>query len=185
MNKVFLSAGHYPKSPGAGFEGFFEHDEAARWCTVIQAMDLDFIQLVPTGTLKEKAQWINRRARIGDVAVEIHFNDALNAKGEHIGSGSETLYYPGSTRGLALARVVQAELAKLFPPDRGVKEGWYRGDPSRGPDYFLERVTVPALILEPEFVRNKEVIQSRRGEACGVIFAALRTEVLKEQNKGD
>ena len=28
---IFLSAGHYPSRPGAGFEGFFEHDEAMLW----------------------------------------------------------------------------------------------------------------------------------------------------------
>ena len=181
MAKILLAAGHYPSSPGAGFEGFFEHDEAALWVDVVSDLEPDLFAVVPTGDLKSKARFINARARPGDVAVEVHFNSAVDARtGERVGSGCVTLYMPGSERGEALARTCQGALASVFQPDRGIDEGWYRGVRARGPYYFLAKTSCPAVILEPEFVHRKEVIQSRRDAACYALFSALRGHVLGE-----
>lgn len=175
MSKVFLAAGHYPTAPGAGFEGFFEHDEASRWVTLLDSMAQDLLHVVPTGTLKTKAQFINARCQPGDIAVELHFNSAENANGEHIGQGSVTLYCPGSNKGQRLADCMQNELAKVFSPNRGIVEGWFRGDRDRGVYYFLERTNCPAVILEPEFVHRRAIIQSNRAAGCAAILAGLRT----------
>lgn len=185
MKRVFLAAGHHPTARGASFGDFNEHDEATRWCSYIASQDAEKIVLVPTGSLKSKTAWINDRAKLGDAAVELHFNSAVNAAGEHVGAGSVTLFYPGSDSGKRLAEAMQRELSKVFPPDRGVVEGWYRGDKARGAYYFLEHVRVPSVILEPDFVHRKDLIRSNMEGGCAAILNALRSEVIKENGDGN
>ena len=145
MGKVFIAAGHHPKAPGAGFEGFYEHDEADRWLDVMFALDLDgrVLVRVPTGPLKDKAEFINRN----------------------------------SEPGLRLADACQEVLAAAFPPSRGLVAGWYRGDQSRGAYYFLERVRCPSVILEPEFINHRDLIQSKRAEVAPALAVALAAYV--------
>lgn len=178
--KVFITPGHYPGAPGAGLDGFYEHDEAVRWVEVIRQADPDsnVFVCVPGLTLKEKAIFINRRCHAErDVAVEIHFNSFVDEQGQHKGSGSVSLYYPGSSDSKQLAQACQGVLAEHFPPDRGVVAGWYRGDERRGPYYFLEKIACPAVILEPEFVHHRDIIQSRRNTVALALAAALAAYV--------
>ena len=171
---IFISAGHYPAKPGAKFERFVEHDEAIIWADEL-VKKIDNSMLVPVGVLKSKVAFINERIMNGDIAIEIHFNAAVNAKGENVGKGSETLYYPGSEKGEKLAAAAQSALAEVFPPDRGIKEGWYRMDPARGPDFFLAKTKCPAIIIEPDFVHRFELIIENRETAIDKL-----AEVLKE-----
>lgn len=170
---IFVSAGHYPAAPGAKYGRFIEHDEAMVWAELIADTLGDSGVLVPTGFLREKVAFINERSLNGDVAIEIHFNAALDSEGNNVGRGCETLYYPGSYDGEELANLCQGILAQYFAPDRGVKEGWYRMDPSRGPDFFLARTRCPAAILEPEFVHRFERIHAHRTSVCADLANAL------------
>jgi N-acetylmuramoyl-L-alanine amidase len=188
MKTVLLSAGHYPAAPGACSGEVCEHPLAIEWC------DRVFLELVNSGVrcipvlpgpLKDKVRFINRHQ--ADLCVEIHFN----ACGGCSARGSETLYMPGSLNGFKAANEIQKYLADVFPPSRGVKEGWYRMDRpgikdyagdvdgDEQPDYFLRKTRWPAVIVEPEFIHNtKEVIQ-KRDEGCHAlargIIAALNT----------
>lgn len=159
---IFISAGHYPAKPGATYERFIEHDEAIIWATMLAHKLGEDSLLVPVGVLREKVSYINERALNGDVAVEIHFNAATDKDGNNVGRGCESLYYPGSEKGKFLASVCQDVLAKYLPPDRGVKEGYYRMNPDNGPDFFLAKTKCPATIIEPEFVHRFELIQEHR-----------------------
>lgn len=174
MTMIFLSAGHYPSKPGASFERFIEHDEAIIWVHKIEALCDEEVVTVPTGVLKEKVAFINERVMDGDCAVEIHFNAARNAEGQPIGRGSETLYYPGSEPGKVLAEKFQKVLGEIFPPDRGVKEGWYRMDPSRGADFFLAKTKCPAIIIEPEFVHRSNLIYANRDAAIDALVKVMK-----------
>lgn len=169
---ICISAGHHPTKPGACFKGFCEHAEALRWASDI-VLELGYRKavLVPPGPLRDKVQFINDHDPV--IALEVHFNSAVNARGDHIGEGCETLYYPGSTGGMLVAEEVQNELAVLFPPSRGVKEGWYRMDPSNGPDYFLARTRCPAVIVEPEFIHHVDRISKLQHPAAVSIAKAL------------
>jgi len=181
---ILISAGHHPTKPGACYDGFCEHDEALRWAVEIFTLLTPMrALLVPAGTLKEKVAFIN--ARKCDFAIEIHFNSAKQwvdenhngvvdeGEDHHVGKGCETLYYPGSEKGKAAAQIIQTALAPLFPPSRGVKEGWYRMNPKFGPDYFLKKTKCTSLIVEPEFIHRKELITERRSEACEALAFAL------------
>lgn len=170
---IFISAGHYPQRPGAGFEDFYEHDEAVLWVEQLCSELEDSAMAVPVGVLKEKVGFINYRANGKSIAVEIHFNAAVDADGNNIGKGCETLYYPGSKKGKKLAQYANDALAETCLPDRGCKEGYYRMDPKRGPDFFLARTNCPAIIIEPDFIHRKDKIQASRVEACAHLAAAL------------
>jgi hypothetical protein len=168
---IFISAGHHPAAPGATFDRFVEHDEAVLWCEDL-ANGLTESMQVPVGVLKDKVNFINSRVMDGDVALEIHFNSA-KLNGEHVGRGSETLYYPGSEAGKALAESIQSAIAAIFEPDRGVKEGWYHMDPTRGADFFLAKTKCPAVIIEPEFVHRHDLIRSGRDAAIEALIEVL------------
>lgn len=184
---IFLSPGHHPAAPGAVYQGFAEHDEAARWVyEIFNHLPIDSALVVPPLVLQSKVDFINRRVVVGrSIAVEIHFNsakvwkdldhDGVVDEGEqqNVGRGSETLYMPGSVKGRQLAEVLQAALAEVFKPSRGVKEGYYQMNPAKGPDYFLEKTICPAVILEPEFIHFKREIQAGRAKACELIADAL------------
>jgi hypothetical protein len=81
---------------------------------------------------------------------------------------------PGSDAGLDLASAVQNRLKFIFPPGRGVKEGWYQMNPAKGADYFLVHTVCTAIIVEPEFIHHQDKIQNLRTVACHAIAEALR-----------
>lgn len=165
---IVLSAGHHKGRPGACYEAFCEHDEALRWVHLIRGMlGGDVSVLAPVGVLRHKVEFINVNKPL--LAIEIHFNSDT----KHSGRGSETLYYPSSVKGKACADIIQSELGRVFEPNRGIKEGYYQLNPERGPDYFLAKTTCTSLIIEPEFIHNKELIINGREVGCQIIASTL------------
>ena len=179
---ILLSAGHYPASPGACAFDWCEHEEAKRWVSriVLLVRQQTHVDVVTTGPLGKKIKWINGYSReVVDLVVEIHFNSNVNAK------GCETLYCPGSAKGKQAAQIVQDALAPIFPPSRGIKEGWYRADKPGHKDYegdvegdekliaFLSQTNPVALILEPDFISQRARIEANRQIACENIAVAL------------
>jgi len=172
MAIIEVSAGHYPDKPGASYSGFSEHQEALLWATLVRDKIGSMAGLVPVGRLSEKVAHINSQKEC-HLAVEIHFNSAKDADGNHIGDGSETLYHPKSTTGHNAALIVQRHLSSVCGPNRGARPGWYQGDPEKGAIYFLDKTRVPALIIEPEFIHRLDEIVPVREDACEAIAAAL------------
>lgn len=179
MGRVAVSAGHYPGAPGAAYGGTSEWPEAMKYRDeIIAALGARAIA-VPPGTLSMKIGFIN--SKHCDAALEVHFNSDPARKGR----GSETLYTPGSLHGHQLAVLIQKRLAVLCPPDRGVKEGWYRMDAPGRTDYagdvegdeaidaFLARTNCPAVIVEPFFIHELDRIESARAEVCRAIADVL------------
>lgn len=171
---IFISAGHYPARPGAKWERFIEHDEAVVWQQMLCELLGDDCIEVPVGILRDKVNFINERSMNGDIAIEIHFNAARDSNNNPIGRGCETLYYPGSEKGKHIAQLCQDALALVFPPSRGVKEGWYRMDPSRGADFFLAKTKCPSIIIEPEFVHHNDLIVENRELAIALLEDTLK-----------
>ncbi len=170
---IAISAGHYPASPGACHEGFCEHEEAVRWVAeLLKHFDETEAFAVPVGTLGMKTEYINKRQP--KLAVEIHFNSLYANKTVDAERGCLQLYYPGSETGKRAAQIVQDALAPLFPPDLGVREGYYRLDSTLGADWFLAKTSCVALILEPEFIDRKNEIATKRADACVVLAEALK-----------
>lgn len=171
---ILVSVGHHPHSKGASFGDFNEFDEAQIWVSLICNMLGDLALQVPVGVLKKKVAFINDYCHThqGDhIAIEIHFNSDL----KHQGHGSESLYYPISWHGQHVAEEIQDHLSRVFGPNRGAKEGWYRMDRSKGPDYFLARTQCTSVIIEPEFIHNQEHIVEGREPGCATIAQVLIT----------
>lgn len=162
---IALSAGHEPNAQGAEYNGITEYALASEWIKEIAAKLRETIpcDIVPTGDLQSKIGWIN--VRDYRLAIELHFNSDTTKKQ----TGSETLYCPGSAKGMVLAKIVQVYLGPLFPPSRGAKPGWYQGDPKKGPLYFLSNTGPWALILEPEFIYNYEMLAEKKFAAIEMI----------------
>jgi hypothetical protein len=64
-------------------------------------------------------------------------------------------------------------LSTYFKPNRGAKEGYYKLDPNNGIDYFLKETTCHAVIMEPEFIQNLDLINSSRVLCCKMIAKKL------------
>ncbi len=180
---ILLSAGHYPDKPGACFEDFCEHEEAVRWIEELHKHIPAAIR-VPVGVLREKIAFINSRQPT--IAAEIHFNsfkvwedvnkDGVLDKDEliHKGRGALTLFYPGSIKGEFLATEVQHSMETVLSRHwDGVMEGWYRMDKKFGVDYFLQRTSCPSVIIEPEFIHRREVVEQYRAIVCKRIAHTL------------
>ena len=184
MSRVAISAGHYPRFKGASFNGFNEYDEAIKWVEKLLTLFGNTAVGIKTGPLPDKIRQVNS-LRVS-LALEIHFNSGVGKV-----RGSETLYCVGSKKGKRAASLVQNALASLMPPNRGIKEGWYKMDRPGIVDYpgdiegdeyldaFLVRTNCPAIILEPEFIQNINKIEVNRDFCCEVIYEAV-CEFLKE-----
>ena len=90
---IFISVGHHAEKQGASFSGITEYQLAGDWAFDIVSIinvvqDKHYAQLV-RGTLKEKVAVINANNPL--LAVEIHFNSAVDEEGEE-GAGRR---YPG------------------------------------------------------------------------------------------
>lgn len=182
---ILISAGHHPNKAGACFEDFCEFDEAARWVKLIVENIGEKALLVPFGVLKNKVAFINERAK-NSIAVEIHFNSAkiwedLDKDGivdpgemKNVGRGALTLHYPKSKKGISLATEIQSTISPLYGTHwNGVMEGYYRMNPKYGVDYFLAKTHCPSVIIEPEFIHHKDLIQEHREVACFNIAQTL------------
>ncbi|MDX1351553.1 MAG: N-acetylmuramoyl-L-alanine amidase [Thiomicrorhabdus sp.] len=170
---ILISAGHYPEKPGACYKGFCEFDEANRWVDeIIKYLPEDVALKVPPNTLKHKVAFIN--ARNPTIAVEIHFNAAVDSTGKNVGSGALCLHYPDSVSGFKYASEIHKPLVDLFGSHwDGVMEGYYRMNKKFGVDFFLAKTKCPAVIVEPEFIHRKEKIIENRAEACKRIAHTL------------
>ncbi len=178
---IFISAGHHPAARGARFHDFIEYDEATAWAgLVLQLLKENGAECayVPTGQLNQKIGFINSHYPRGELAVEIHFNSDPGRAGK----GSETLYYPSSANGKAAAEIMQRHVSQVFWPDRGAAKGYYLRDPKRGPDFFLSSTSCTALIVEAEFLHNKDTIITNRQAGASAIVGGI-LEIVSEQAK--
>lgn len=168
---IYISAGHFKQRPGACYDGVCEHDLTVQWADRIHFYLGDKGVRVPEGTLRTKTNFINKNNP--NLAVEVHFNSAVNAEGVRVGEGSETLYFPSSPKGKQAAEMLQDRLGMVFPPDRGAKQGWYQMNPKKGADFFLEKTRCVSLIVEPEFIHHLDIIRDNMDLACNVIAGTL------------
>lgn len=150
-NLITVNAGHSAKAPGAGANGYKEHEYARmikdkvinRLKAVGQrTVDTTSDAATPGAVLAEQARKCNAQPKGGRLDVSIY----LNAGG---GTGCEVLYY--SERSLA---------AKVSAAIAGVA-GWRdRGPKERKELYFLKHTTAPAILIEVCFIDSKNDIKT-------------------------
>lgn len=166
---ICLSAGHLPTAQGAEYNGTTEFQLTTEWVEYMSSLS-DILDIVPTGTLKSKVEYIN--SKNPKAAVEIHFNSAVDSEGNHVGRGSEILHHPGSEDGKFLATFISEALDDVVSFNRGVKEGWHKMD-GHTALYFLHRTKCPAIIIEPEFIHREFFIHKYKEDMCKVIVECL------------
>jgi N-acetylmuramoyl-L-alanine amidase len=141
---IILSVGHDKRRQGARHNGVSEWGLASRLVALIDHPDI----VVIDRALADTVQVINNWPEPVELAAELHFNSHPRAE------GCETLYCPGSGAGKDAAEAFQDSfLDGLAMHDRGVKEGWYKMKVNTFIDYFLQATSMPAIILEPEFIQ--------------------------------
>ena len=182
---ILLSGGHYEDKPGARYRSDSEYPNTFRMAINIHELltyDYGIIaSIIPPTSLNSKTDYVNKiHQQCGvDLAVEIHLNSAANTGEDFKVQGSETLFHPKSRLGRKYAKHVQNIIGETFTPNRGIKEGWFRGDESLGVLGFLRYTRCPALVLEPEFIQNVHIWKTQEDELCRVIAEALSSVIKK------
>lgn len=183
MAKVFLSAGHGGKDPGAVALGLKEKDINLQMLLACnEVLVRHGVSVVCSRTKDEDDPWRDEvkeaNASGCDIAVSFH----NNAGG---GDGFEALYYPSTknTKGKDLAAICEKYAKALGQNSRGLKPRAELG--------FLRNTTMPAIILESFFLDNDkdndigDTVAEQR--AFGVAYAKAILEYFgipyKEESK--
>lgn len=172
MAKVFLSAGHGGKDPGAAAFGLKEktinlnilkacRDELKRHdVTVVCSRTTD--ENDPVSDEVKEANTSN-----ADIAVSFH----TNAGG---GDGSETYYYPGDEKGEKLAKLCEKYTKRIGQNSRGIKSGKHL--------HFINSTNMTAVLCECAFVDNDKdnniIDTTAEQKKFGVAYAKAILEFL-------
>ena len=143
---IFLSIGHNPSKQGfARKDGTTEHDTAAQ----ITAYLYQYLYahghtpiLVPTGSLKEKVNFVNEYpVDPDDLLIEIHLN-AFNGKAQ----GSEVL--SNASTAVLSAQISESLARALQIKNRGVKPLRYHN----GKPLYISKAKCKVLVIECFFM---------------------------------
>lgn len=154
MSKFAIYAGHGGKDPGAvstpGSAQPFRKEK-------------DFtlnVMLETTKLLRNAGHTVmNNRTTDADRSISADANAANNAKVDALveihlnsnsgtpGTGCETYYVDGSTKGKALALAVNNEVAAISTKNRGIKTANFS---------IIKKTTAPAVLVETAFINNDD-----------------------------
>lgn len=175
MGRMFLSAGHGGPSnaydPGAVVSGTTEAEQMIllrdRIISELRSRGFEVLWVPDDLSLRQTIDWINARARTGDVALEIHGDaysnpDVRGASCFYIANNSE--------RKKHAEQVLLALLGRLRGlPSRGAKPDTATGVGSLG---FCRQVVLPSLLLEVGFLTNPQdrsiILNQRQTMAQGI-----------------
>lgn len=176
MGRIFISAGHGGIEQGVPDRGSVSGD-----ATEAQEMILLRDQVVPElrsrgfevlsvpddQNLSQTIQWINSRARPGDVALEIHADAYSNPSVR----GASAFYIANNTERKSHADLLLTALWRRLPqlPNRGAKPDTATG---LGRIAFCRDTVIPSILMEVGFISNPDdrfLIQNRRRDmALGI-----------------
>jgi N-acetylmuramoyl-L-alanine amidase len=169
MGQIFLSAGHYLNDSGTVAFGTTEAKEMMLLRDLVakelEAKQAAFISVPDTIDLKPTIEWINSKAKNGDVAVELHCNSANG-----IARGTEAFFIDGNQQRKKDAELLLEALLQEVPElnlsgkllSRGAKPDT---ESPHGRLGFCRQVAVPSILIELCFLDNKqdlELLQQHR-----------------------
>lgn len=172
MAKVFLSAGHGGKDPGAAGYSLVEKDINL---TILLACKEELERngvTVVCSRIKDENDPVSEEvkeanASKADVAVSFH----TNAGG---GDGSETFYHSNSANGKRLAELCEKHAKAIGQNSRGIKTGDNL--------YFVKRTNMTAVLCECAFIDNgkdKTIVDTKAEQrAFGNAYAKAILEYL-------
>ncbi|MDM9382677.1 N-acetylmuramoyl-L-alanine amidase [Chlorogloeopsis sp. ULAP01] len=179
MGRIFISAAHGGKEagkldPGSIAGGTTEAKEMILLrdliVTELRARNLGVLAVPDDLSAKQTIQWINSRARRGDVAIEIH----ADAAGSPEVRGASVFYIANNDERKINADLLLVGLLRRVPqlPNRGVKSDTNSG---LGSLAFCRQITVPSLLMQVGFLSSpddRSLLQSRRRDfAIGIADA--------------
>ncbi len=160
MGRIFLSAGHFLKSPGRSGDpgavalGTTEAKEVIQTRELIEKIfddqGIEYSSVPDHLTLKQTIAWINDRSQRGDVAVELHCN-AFNGTVR----GTEAFYIKGNSQRKAETQLLLKALLDEVPElnNRGAKPDTLSQHGKLG---FCRQVDVASILFELCFMDNRE-----------------------------
>ena len=152
--KIAVSAGHYPpKDLGCTKDNVVEYFKNCEVANSLQEILYHKGHTIynPTGSIKSKVDKINTFYK-PDIAIEIHHNANKDKKIR----GAEIIYHPTSARGEFLSYCIAETIHANGYDSRGIFEGYYRYDKSKGYYYFTSHTRCLALIIECAYMTNAD-----------------------------
>lgn len=114
-----------------------------------------------------------------DIALEMHLNS-----GPSTANYREVIYYPGSAKGKRAAELIAEALTDKFPNERPCKARANSVAADKHMMYFLDKTTVPSVLVEGFFLTNKDhrelLLRSGGAEDYGLAVAAGLRKYLEE-----
>lgn len=172
MTKVFLSAGHGGKDPGAVANGIYEKTVNLNVLLACKSELERHGVTVTCSRMKDENDPVEQEVKEAncsgaDVAISFH----INAGG---GDGFEAYYYNTSTKGKKLAGLCEKYVKNLGQNSRGLKSGNHLS--------FIKNTKMTAVLVESFFADNKKdkTIGDTLAEqtAFGVAYAKAILEYL-------
>jgi len=173
--KVFLSAGHGGKDPGAVGNGLYEKDINLQIMLANKAVLERHGITVVCSRLKDENDPVGEEVREANasgavIAVSHHTNSATSTKAD----GSETYYYSKCEKGKKLAELCEKHTKALGQNSRGAK-AW-------DDLYWIRKTTMPAVLTESAFICNPNDIAIldtvKEQQAFGEAYAKAILEYL-------
>ncbi len=175
MGRIFLSAGHGgptgASDPGAIAGGTTEAQQMIllrdQIASELRSRGAEVLSVPDDLTLRQTIDWINPRARTGDVALEIHADAFSNPNVR----GASCFYIANNSERKQHAEQLLLALLRRLPelPSRGAKPDTATGVGSLA---FCRQVAIPSLLLEVGFLTNSQdrdlIINQRREMARGI-----------------
>lgn len=176
MGRIFISAGHGGlengrTDPGAIVAGTTEAQEMIELRDLIvpelRSRNFETLFVPDDLSLVQSIDWINGRARPGDVAIEIHADAFSNTTVR----GASAFYIANNDDRRSHAELLLIALIRRVPqlPNRGAKPDTAAGVGSLA---FCRNVVLPSLLLEVGFLTSpddRSLLQNRRRDfALGI-----------------
>jgi len=180
MGRVILSAGHggYENGtydPGSIAGGLTEAQETIRlrdaMVSDLRSRRVSVLSVPDDLSQQQTLEWINTRARVGDVALELHANAAPNPEAK----GASVYYITNNDERARDARQLLGALVAYLPvlSSRGAQPDTAGGV---GRLAFCREIVVPSLLVEVGFLTNpndRALIQNRREDIAAGLSAGL------------
>lgn len=176
MGRIFISAAHGGKEAGGIDPGAIAGSttEAREMIllrdlivTELRARSLEVLAVPDDLSAKQTIEWINSRARQGDVALEIHADSANNPSVR----GASVFYIANNDERKSNADLLLVGLLRRIPqlPNRGAKPDTASG---LGSLAFCRQTKVPSMLMQIAFLSNpddRSLLQNRRRDfALGI-----------------
>ncbi len=176
MGRIFISAAHGGKEvggidPGSVAGGTTEAKEMILLrdliVTELRSRNLEVLAVPDDLSAKQTIDWINSRARQGDVALEIHIDAASSPSVR----GASVFYIASNDERKSNAELILMGLLRRVPqlPNRGIKPDTASG---LGSLAFCRQSKVPSMVMQVGFLTNpddRSLLQNRRRDfALGI-----------------